>query len=138
MWEGLCRQRQNGRRDPVHLSSIHKLSSSQLYKWFTNLDECLKGLHVDYLQIASAKIPELLMALKTEYSEALRPIDLLVSACEIDVYDTMVPEIEANMKELNTWVIRQNIDSTCAFVTIPMVPVVTKGVPIILRMRQAV
>ena len=114
------------------------LSSSQLYKWFTNMDGCVKVLHVDNLQIAGTRIPELLMALKTEYSEACRPNDILVIAGEIDVYDEMVPEIKANMKELKRWANRQNKDNTCAFVTIPMIPFDTKGIPIITKMRQAI
>ena len=40
--------------------------------------------HIDYLQIASAKIPELLMALKTENCNATRLLDVLVIAGETD------------------------------------------------------
>ena len=54
------------------------LSSTSIFKWFEKAPSTeFEMMHVDYIQIYGAKIRDLFMALRTEYSEENRPLDII-------------------------------------------------------------
>ena len=59
-------------------------------------------------------------------------------AGEVYVYDLPSGSIAAQMAELNAWVKGLNPKNMCAFTTIPMIPIDTKEVPIVLNMRWSI
>ena len=96
----------------------------------------LNGLHIDYLQIGGAKVLNLLRALRTEYSKVTRLLDLLVIAGEVDLYKAPATTVIGHLEKLKAWIVKQNLDSTCAFVTLPITPFDSEDVPMVVNIRN--
>ena len=105
------------------------VTSTSIYKWWETENDRLDGLHIEYIQIPGASIKELLLALKTEYAMEKRPLDVLVIAGEIDTHWNTGEAIFTDLMTMRNWIRKKNKTNTCAFSTIPSMPVEIVGAP---------
>ena len=117
----------DGERIPLIITSI------LLFEWFRYKPDRNEEVHIDYIQIA-----DLFLALRTEYSEANRPLDVLVIAGQEDILTTGTDEVMSALMDLKRWVIQHNVENTCEFVTLPVSPNPTNNDMLVTMYRQVI
>lgn len=104
------------------------LSSSLLHDWQGDRNENgYEGdtMHVDYVSIVGAKIPDLIHAFKSEYGNLYKPVDLLLCAGLEDIAEGVnVGEIMTNIRKLRDTVVGNitNPFGSFAATTLPLPP----------------